>query len=79
MPASVQLFDGSATQAWEIGFSAGGSGNRSWFGGWSEAIALGTDATTDIRQKLEGYLAWKWGTQTSLAIGHPYKSAAPTP
>jgi len=29
------------------------------------------------RQKVEGYLAWKWGLQTSLPIGHPYKSAAP--
>ena len=29
------------------------------------------------RQKIEGYLAWKWGLQASLPIGHPYKSAAP--
>ena len=29
------------------------------------------------RQKIEGYLAWKWGLQTSLPVGHPYKSAAP--
>ena len=30
------------------------------------------------RQRLEGYLAWRWGLQASLATGHPYKSAAPT-
>ena len=29
------------------------------------------------RQKLEGYLAWKWGLQASLPSDHPYKSAAP--
>ena len=29
------------------------------------------------RQKVEGYLAWKWGLQASLPVGHPYKSAAP--
>ena len=29
------------------------------------------------RQKIEGYLAWKWGLQASLPVGHPYKSAAP--
>lgn len=32
--------------------------------------------TTDI-QTLEGYLAWKWGSQANLPAGHPYKSAAP--
>ena len=30
------------------------------------------------RQKIEGYLAWKWGLQSSLPPGHPYKTAAPT-
>lgn len=29
------------------------------------------------RQQMEGYLAWKWGIQASLAEGHPYSSAAP--
>jgi hypothetical protein len=29
------------------------------------------------RQCLEGYLAWKWGTQARLPDGHPYKAAAP--
>ena len=32
--------------------------------------------TTD-RQKVEGYLAWKWGLQANLPGGHPYASAAP--
>jgi autotransporter-associated beta strand protein len=34
------------------------------------------DATT--RQKLEGYLAWKWGLQGNLPAGHPYKASAPS-
>jgi hypothetical protein len=29
------------------------------------------------RQKLEGYLAWKWGLQGNLPAGHPYKATAP--
>ena len=29
------------------------------------------------QQKIEGYLAWKWGIQASLPGGHPYASAAP--
>jgi hypothetical protein len=31
--------------------------------------------TIDI---IEGCLAWKWGLESSLPVGHPYKSAAPT-
>ena len=33
---------------------------------------------TSDRQKLEGYLAWKWGTQSTLPADHPYKNGAPT-
>lgn len=29
------------------------------------------------RQKLEGYLAWKWDLQSSLPANHPYKSDRP--
>lgn len=34
--------------------------------------------STDTRQKLEGYMAWRWGNEGDLPVGHPYKSAAPT-
>ena len=33
-------------------------------------------ADADCR-KIEGYLAWKWGLQASLPVGHTYKYAAP--
>ena len=36
----------------------------------------GTDLT-DL-EKGEGYLAWKWGLESSLPIGHPYKNSPPT-
>jgi hypothetical protein len=43
----------------------------------SEVVMVeSTDTTT--RQRIEGYLAWKWGLQTSLPAGHPYRNAAPT-
>jgi hypothetical protein len=29
------------------------------------------------RQKVEGYLAWKWGTQGTLDAAHPYKDLPP--
>ena len=34
-------------------------------------------ASTDDVERLEGYLAWKWGMQASLPVGHPYVAAAP--
>ena len=37
---------------------------------WRSAVAI-------TRQKVEGYLAWKWGTQGLLPANHPYKNAAP--
>ena len=33
--------------------------------------------TTSQRQQVEGYLAWKWGTQSTLINTHPYYSAPP--
>lgn len=41
-------------------------------------IVIIEDMTTEIQQKVEGYLAWKWGTQASLPSGHPYELGAPT-
>jgi len=43
-----------------------------------EIIFYNTVLSTLNRQKIEGYLAWKWGIQTSLPSGHPYYSSAPT-
>ena len=40
------------------------------------AEALITTDTTN-HQKTEGYLAWKWGLQSNLPSGHPYKNIAP--
>jgi hypothetical protein len=43
-----------------------------------EFIAIKGTVSVEERQKIEGYLAWKWGLQESLPIGHPYKNNAPT-
>ena len=42
------------------------------------AVANPFDMTDDRRKWIEGYLAGKWGLQSSLPTGHPYKSSAPT-
>jgi hypothetical protein len=36
------------------------------------------DVSEATRQKVEGYLAWKWGFDDKLPIGHPYRNSAPT-
>jgi hypothetical protein len=43
----------------------------------AEAIAFSAFVDTSTRQKLEGYLAHKWGLAANLPANHPYKSAAP--
>ena len=40
-------------------------------------VGRGALSTAD-RQKLEGYLAWKWGLEGNLPSGHPYQLAPPT-
>ncbi len=44
----------------------------------AEVIVINNSAVADANyEKIEGYLAHKWGLATSLATGHPYKDAAP--
>jgi hypothetical protein len=47
-------------------------------GSVSEIIIYNTVLTTTERQVVEGYLAWKWGTQASLPATHPYKTVQPS-
>jgi len=70
-PSNPLAFDGT------IQFDAIGElrGNASNADGLFCEVVVGPPAD---RQKLEGYLAWKWGTQASLPIGHPYKGSPPT-
>ncbi len=48
-----------------------------YIGPLCEILFYNTNLSTTTRQFIEGYLAWKWGTQTSLPLAHPYKTAAP--
>ena len=59
---------------------AGYADNRAkLLGSINEVLVYNTALETTPRQKIEGYLAWRWGLQSSLPPGHPYKTAAPTP
>jgi hypothetical protein len=73
--------DGTATSVsgTAYAFSIGRSGeSAAYLGGEiAEIIIALTAVTLEDRQKIEGYLAHKWGLAASLPSGHPYKSAAP--
>lgn len=51
---------------------------RGWTGPMAEIIATPTLLSDTDRQKLEGYLAWKWGLEANLPADHPYKNTPPT-
>ena len=44
----------------------------------AEVILYNSVLTTLQVQQIEGYLAWKWGLQGNLPVGHPYKNAPPS-
>lgn len=62
------------------GFALGRwSGNYWNFAGRiNELVFFNFEVTDATYQKVEGYLAWKWGTEGDLPVTHPYYSAAPT-
>jgi hypothetical protein len=48
-----------------------------WTGVVGEFITLNEYPTTERREELEGYLAWKWGLVSLLPGGHTYKTNPP--
>jgi len=49
-----------------------------FFGTIAEVVLTNNLLSTTDRQKLEGYLAWKWGMEANLPVSHPYKTTPPT-
>jgi YD repeat-containing protein len=68
-------FNTSANTPLNIGRNP--DGGEYWFGNLYEIIGANAALTTNHTQQIEGYLAWKWGLQTSLPANHPYRYAAP--
>ncbi|RZL33733.1 MAG: hypothetical protein EOP35_17195, partial [Rubrivivax sp.] len=68
-----------------LNFNGGLTIGTGWGGQWnasndySEVIVTGTTLSTADQQRLDGYLAWKWGTVGQLAAANPYKTAARVP
>ncbi len=55
-----------------------GGNTRGWRGKLGEIIMLQSEPTLADRQKIEGYLAWKWSINANLPADHPYKNERPT-
>lgn len=58
-------------------FVIGGTQTYFYTGTIYEVLCYDTALSTSNRNIVEGYLAWKWGIQSTLVAGHPYISAAP--
>jgi hypothetical protein len=46
-------------------------------GNYCEILIYNTNLSKSSREKIEGYLAWNGGIQTSLPGFHPYYSGLP--
>ena len=55
----------------------GYGGGWNYAGDMTEIIVTNQTLSTADRQLVEGYLAWKWGSQASLPVDHPYRSGSP--
>lgn len=58
-------------------FNENPGSNLQWQGMFPEIILCDNNLTAGDREKIEGYLAHKWGLDGDLPSGHPYKSSAP--
>jgi hypothetical protein len=83
-----QIFvDGTSVRVGSIGsgfFSGMILGNRFtnseiWGGHICEIVIYGRILPEAQRQQVEGYLAWKWGLQSSLPATHPFAKWPPPP
>lgn len=79
-PATPTIFSFIATSQFDtnrrlqtIGTDASIRDSRTINGLIAEVVILETAASTADRQKLEGYLAWKWGLAENLPPDHPYR------
>jgi hypothetical protein len=61
---------------WYIGI--GPSSNAEMNANVAEMAVFLGDMSVEQRQKMEGYLAHKWGLADKLPAAHPYKAAGPT-
>ena len=71
----------SNTVGWNAGsVQLGNNSAANYLNGWiAEIVFTNAKQSTTDRQKMEGYLAHKWGLTGNLDSTHPYKSTPPPP
>lgn len=60
-----------------LGTRTVGSGDH-FQGPMGEVFTYAVDLSDDDMDRIDGYLAWRWGLEDKLPALHPYKAAAPT-
>lgn len=74
----AQSVNSNTTTAWStLGNSYLGTNQDYAHGLLREFIIVNSVVSSTDRQTIEGYLAWRWGLQSSLPTGHLYKNSAP--
>lgn len=75
---TASVYSGANTSSvWNIGSNS--SGGEVAGMDLYELICVNSAPSAANRQKLEGYLAHKWGLTANLPAGHPYKNYGPKP
>jgi hypothetical protein len=76
----VTITPATLTYPNSVPFILGGNaaGGELMNGIFAEVVAVSSAPSTDTRERIEGYLAHKWGLTANLPGGHPYETTAPT-
>jgi len=75
--ATVECTDMRIGAQFDAASNTSAPGVEAWIGSMNELVFFSNALSIQERQQVEGYLAWKWGTQASLPAGHPYTSFYP--
>jgi hypothetical protein len=78
---SVIASGNAGAQAWNSGVLIGKSAATTSYvnAAYAEVVLISGPSTQNNIEKIEGYLAWKWGLTANLPAGHPYKTIGPRP
>lgn len=83
---NFSAYVGGTSRASGGGYNGAGFRHYYTYYGWKNAqytdgavgeVVITTDVSSEARQRMEAYLAWKWGLQGNLPADHPWKNSAP--
>jgi subtilisin-like proprotein convertase family protein len=75
--ATMTAAASSATNSLAASLGSANVANTYFAGDLAEVVIYHGALSNSDRQKLEGYLAHRWGTASSLPASHPYRNAPP--